>query len=93
MDKDWDQPPQADADLEHRFFHATGGVMVVGTLIAGAIMLWLAANTQAPSTNFAADRNVPAMKEITQEASQLARVIPVAEAPRLHSGQDNQRAH
>ena len=33
---------QPEPVLDQRFFHVTGVVMVLGTLMAGAIMLWLA---------------------------------------------------
>jgi hypothetical protein len=41
---------QPDASLERRFFQATGVVMVLGTIVSGAIMLWLAATMQTPPT-------------------------------------------
>ena len=49
------QSSQPDTTIERRFFHATGIVMVLGTIVSGAIMLWLATNTQTslPPANFA----------------------------------------
>ena len=43
------QSSQPDTTLELRFFHATGIVMVLGTMMSGAIMLWLATQTQSPA--------------------------------------------
>ena len=43
---------QPEPILDQRFFHITGIAMVFGTLVAGAIMVWLANDnrmTQAPA--------------------------------------------
>jgi hypothetical protein len=43
------QSSQPDNTPERRFFHATGIVMVLGTMISGAILLWLATHMQSPA--------------------------------------------
>ena len=37
-------PPQPEQCLDHRFFQATGLVMILGTLMAGVITLFIAIN-------------------------------------------------
>lgn len=44
-----DLTKQSGQTLDHRFFQLTGLVMVLGTLMAGTIMLWLANDMEKPS--------------------------------------------
>ena len=45
-----DLTKQSDQTLDQRFFQLTGLVMVLGTLLAGTIMVWLANDMEKSAT-------------------------------------------
>ena len=72
------QSPQPDTTLERRFFHTTGIVLVLGTMMSGAIMLCLATQTQSPA--------VPAQFTVYGHGE-----VPLTESPRLEEGGNKTR--
>jgi predicted transcriptional regulator len=61
--------------MNHRFFHATGLVMIFGTLMAGAITLSIASNMAEIETKKVFASNIADDQAVFETAREL--VIPV----------------
>jgi hypothetical protein len=68
------QPEQV---LDQRFFHMTGLAMVLGTLVAGAITVWLATDTGMAPTGIT--RNIGKGNPTERSQKHQIFVVPVSE--------------